>query len=83
MKIDLTDIRNMVLESCNKLLLEISNNAIETMIKTSCPDLKDYMNYTLQQLSCLDFMGIKRTKELKVTPFYNRFVFDSQKVWEN
>lgn len=57
MKIDLTDIRNMVLESCNKLLLEISNNAIETMIKTSCPDLKDYMNYTLHQLSCLDFMG--------------------------
>lgn len=39
------------------LLLEVSNNAIETMIKTSCPDLKDYMNYTLHQLSCLDFMG--------------------------
>lgn len=33
MKINLTDIRNMVLESCNMLLLEISNNAIETMIK--------------------------------------------------
>ena len=57
MKINLTDIRNMVLESCDMLLLEISNNAIETVIKTFCPDLKDYMNYTLHQLSCIDFMG--------------------------
>lgn len=57
MKINLTDIRNMVMESCNKLLLEISNNAIETIIKANVPNIGDWMNRTLYQLSCLDWYG--------------------------
>ena len=50
MKIDLTDIRNMVLESCNKLLLEISNNAIETMIKNRYPKLHKFMDLNTKYL---------------------------------
>ena len=50
MKIDLTDIRNMVLESCNKLLLEISNNAIETMIKNRYPKLHKFMDLNTKDL---------------------------------
>lgn len=57
MKINLTDIQNMVMESCNKLLLEISNNAIETIIKANVPHIGEYMNYTLYQLSCINWYG--------------------------
>jgi hypothetical protein len=57
MKIDLTDIRNMVLESCNKLLLEISNNAIETMIKTAYPNFKNFFDNTLHQMACVNWLG--------------------------
>lgn len=50
MKINLTDIRNMVLESCNMLLLEISNNAIETMIKKRYPKLHKFMDLSTEDL---------------------------------
>jgi hypothetical protein len=40
----------MVLESCNKLLLEISNNAIETMIKNRYPKLQKFMDLSTKDL---------------------------------
>lgn len=71
MKIDLTDIRNMVLESCNKLLLEISNNAIETMIKNRYPKLQKFMDLNTKDLWYQpNSMGInENTPEMRVKDY--------------
>ena len=71
MKINLTDIRNMVLESCNMLLLEISNNAIETMIKKRYPQLHKFMDLSTEDLQYQpNSLGInENTPKMKVKDY--------------
>lgn len=54
MKITYTDLKYIINESSKLLLTEISNNAIETIIKTYNPYLKDLFNLTLSQLRSPD-----------------------------
>jgi hypothetical protein len=44
-------------KNMKSVLLEISNNAIETMFKAGYPELRPYMNHTLKQISCVDWEG--------------------------
>ena len=53
MKLTLNELKYVLLEASDKLLMEISNNAIETMIKTSFPELAPYFNHKLGDICVL------------------------------
>lgn len=55
MRLNLNDLRYIIHESYNRLmLLEISNNAIETLLKKYNPDIVDLMDFTLGELNSSD-----------------------------
>jgi hypothetical protein len=53
MKLTLNELKYVLLEASDKLLMEISNNAIETMIKTANPELVPYFNHKLGDICTL------------------------------
>ena len=53
MKLTLNELKYILLEASDKLLLEISNNAIETMIKTTNPELAPFFNQRMGDICAL------------------------------
>lgn len=65
MKLTINELKYIVTEASDKLLLEISNNAIETILKRYNPSWVPYFNMTLEDVhfACPDFNVLKVTSE--------------------
>ena len=53
MKLNLNELKYIINESSKRLLMEISNNAIETMLKAANPDLAPYFNKSMGEICML------------------------------